>query len=59
IVDKARDMATWLGNITGLHAAFELFPDETHMSVLPAAINRAIRFALGPEAHRAAEQRRR
>ncbi|MBN8940518.1 MAG: alpha/beta hydrolase [Rhizobiales bacterium] len=59
IVDNARDMASWLAGLPGLHAAFELFPDETHMSVLPAAINRAIRFALGPEAHRAAEQRRR
>lgn len=57
IVDNARDMATWLGGLAGVHAAFELFADETHMSVLPAAINRAIRFALGPEAAAAAAGR--
>lgn len=36
----------------GLHTACEVYADETHMSVLPVAVNRAVRwaFALDPDA---------
>lgn len=34
---------------SGRPVEFALFDGETHMSVLPIAINRAIRFAFGPE----------
>ena len=29
----------------GLKATFEIYADETHMSVLPVAVNRALRCA--------------
>ncbi len=50
IVDNSRAMAARLSAIPGLHAEFELYRGETHMSVLPAAVNSAVRFAFGPEA---------
>ncbi|WP_245263222.1 alpha/beta hydrolase [Azorhizobium doebereinerae] len=50
VVDNARELAGRLGALPGVHAEFALFEGETHMSVLPIAINRAIRFALGPDA---------
>lgn len=34
----------------GCDATFVAFEGETHMSVLPVAINRAVRFAFGPQA---------
>lgn len=46
--DNARAMAERLSALPGLQAEFVTFEGETHMSVLPVAINRAIRFALGP-----------
>lgn len=50
IVDNARAMAERLSAIPGLHSEFELYRGETHMSVLPAAVNSAVRFAFGPAA---------
>ena len=55
IVDNARAMAERLSAIPGLHAEFELYRGETHMSVLPAAVNSAVRFAFGPAAFRTKE----
>jgi predicted alpha/beta superfamily hydrolase len=51
IIDNARDLAKRLAAIPSgrITACFEELPGETHMSVLPVAINRAVRFALGPE----------
>ena len=50
-VKAARQMAQTLAE-RGLHAFYETYPDETHMSVLPMAVNRAVRwaFALTPGA---------
>ncbi|SIS99298.1 alpha/beta hydrolase [Paracoccus saliphilus] len=47
-VAAAREMAASL-TCLGLRAGFEIYPDETHMSVLPMAVNRAVRcaFSLG------------
>lgn len=48
-VAAARDMAARLSEL-GLDVGYEIYPDETHMSVLPNAVNRAIRcaFSQGP-----------
>lgn len=46
--DNARAMAERLAVLPGLQAEFVTFEGEPPMSVLPVAINRAIRFALGP-----------
>lgn len=46
-VDNARAMAERLARIEGLEVAYEVLRAETHMSVLPAAVNQAIRFAFG------------
>lgn len=43
-VAAAQEMAAAL-SARGLHAAYETYLDETHMSVLPMAVNRAIRWA--------------
>lgn len=45
----AREMAADLAAIPGIRAGFELHPGETHMSVLPVAVNRAVQtaFAIG------------
>ncbi|TRW99182.1 alpha/beta hydrolase [Paracoccus sp. M683] len=43
-VQAARQMAARLSDM-GLRAEFQLYADETHMSVLPTAVNRAIRCA--------------
>lgn len=43
-VAAAQDMAAALSR-KGLEARFELYPDETHMSVLPVAVNRALHWA--------------
>ena len=48
-IENAREMAERLRPL-GVATVVEDFPGETHMSILPPAINRAIRFALGPEA---------
>lgn len=47
IVDNTRIMAERLSVLPGLTTAYEYLPGETHMSVLPSAINHAIRFAFG------------
>jgi hypothetical protein len=48
-IEYAREMAARLAAL-GLTTEVEAFGAETHMSLLPPAVNRAIRFALGPEA---------
>lgn len=48
--DNAKAMAERLAALPGVQAEFVTFEGETHMSVLPVAINRAIRFALGSDA---------
>lgn len=48
-IDETRAMAERLRS-AGRPVEFALFEGETHMSVLPVAINRAIRFAFGPQA---------
>lgn len=45
-IENARDMADRLRPL-GVAVTVEEIPDETHMSMLPQALNRAIRFALG------------
>ncbi|WP_020178740.1 alpha/beta hydrolase-fold protein [Methylopila sp. M107] len=46
-VDLAREMAERLSGLDGVDCAFELIGGETHMSVLPTAINQSIRFFFG------------
>ncbi|QEN85794.1 alpha/beta hydrolase [Labrys sp. KNU-23] len=47
IVDNARAMAERLASVPGLAASFQLLEGENHMSVLPGAVNQAVRFAFG------------
>ena len=47
IVDHTREMAERLAPVPGLATTYEFLPGETHMSVLPACINHAVRFAFG------------
>jgi predicted alpha/beta superfamily hydrolase len=47
IVDNTRIMAERLAALPGLGISYEFLPGETHMSVLPSAINHAVRFAFG------------
>ncbi|GLK79585.1 esterase [Methylopila turkensis] len=47
IETHARAMHTRLSALDGITSEFELIGGETHMSVLPTAINQAIRFAFG------------
>lgn len=49
--EAAEAMAADLARLPGLRVACEIYADETHMSVLPVAVNRAIRwcFALRPD----------
>ncbi|WP_341988340.1 alpha/beta hydrolase-fold protein [Azorhizobium sp. AG788] len=47
IVDNTREMAERLAAVPGLATAYELLRCETHMSVLPASINHAVRCAFG------------
>jgi predicted alpha/beta superfamily hydrolase len=56
VEDNAKALAERLRALQGVNADFVLFDGETHMSVLPVAINRAIRFALGPDAAEARRQ---
>ncbi len=48
IVDNTRLMAERLADVPGLAPDYVFLPGETHMSVLPACMNLAIRFAFGP-----------
>lgn len=50
IVDNTRLMAERLAEVDGLAAEYVLLAGETHMSVLPASLNLAIRFAFGRDA---------
>lgn len=52
IVDNAQAMAQQLSSVPGMSAAFQLLPGENHMSVLPAALNLAVRFAFGLSSER-------
>lgn len=47
IVDNAREMAALLAAVPGFNASFRLLPGESHMSVLPQALNLAVRSAFG------------
>lgn len=47
IVDNTRLMAERLAQVPGLVSEYVFLPGETHMSVLPACLNHAIRFAFG------------
>jgi uncharacterized protein len=47
IVDNARALSARLDALDGVRSRFALIADETHMSVLPTAVNQAIRFAFG------------
>lgn len=47
IVDNARLMAERLARVPGLDSDYVFLPGETHMTVLPATLNLAIRFAFG------------
>lgn len=47
IVDNTRLMAERLARAPGLVSEYVFLPGETHMSVLPACLNLAIRFAFG------------
>lgn len=47
IVDNARALSERLGRLPGVRSRFALIADETHMSVLPTAVNQALRFAFG------------
>lgn len=49
-MDETRAMAERLQREFHCLTEFAVFEGETHMSVLPVAINRALRFALGPRA---------
>lgn len=48
IPSRAREMADRLRDL-GVAARFEQIQGETHFSVLPSAVGRALRFALGPD----------
>ncbi|MFD2032039.1 alpha/beta hydrolase [Ancylobacter dichloromethanicus] len=50
IVDNTRLMAARLAGVPGLTTEYIPVSGETHMSVLPASVNLAIRFAFGPPA---------
>jgi predicted alpha/beta superfamily hydrolase len=50
MVDNAREMGHRLAPLAsiGVRTAFVEFPDENHVSVVPAAVSRALRFVLEP-----------
>jgi predicted alpha/beta superfamily hydrolase len=50
IVDNARAMAERLARAPNLATEFQFLPGETHMSVLPSALNLAVRFVFGAPA---------
>lgn len=52
MVDNVRGLSQRLSSVrgaAGYRVRFDLFPGETHGSVVPSAISRALGFALGPE----------
>ena len=46
MVENARELVRSLSPMRNLRVSFKEFDDENHSSVLPAAISRAVRFAL-------------
>lgn len=50
MVDNAREISARLGALepNGLRLRYEEFPGENHVSVVPALVSRALRFALAP-----------
>jgi hypothetical protein len=46
LLGDARDLADRLRPLPGMRVAFEAFPGETHMSSLPLAVHRGVRFIL-------------
>ncbi len=48
IPDRAREIADRLRDL-GIAVRFEAIPGETHFSELPLAVNRGLRFVLGPD----------
>jgi len=46
-LDAAREMAAYLDRLPGVTAFYETYPAETHMSVLPVAVNRALHCTFG------------
>lgn len=51
-VDNGREFVAFLDALPGVAAEFVLFQGEDHGTVIPAAISRAVRFALTPNAVR-------
>ncbi|WP_425106057.1 alpha/beta hydrolase [Ancylobacter sp.] len=47
IVDNTREMAERLASVPGLATSYQFLLGETHMSVLPASVNHALRVAFG------------
>lgn len=48
-LDAAREMAEDLARLPGVRATYETYAGETHMSVLPVAVNRALHWVFGPQ----------
>lgn len=48
-LDAAREMARDLDRLPGIIATYETYAGETHMSVLPVAVNRALHWVFGPQ----------
>lgn len=50
MIDNARGLYDYLNNgkFTDIHAQFTILSDEGHVSLLPALMSRAVRFALAP-----------
>lgn len=48
MVDNASELATRLKGLSGngLDVAFDVYPDESHISVIPSVLSRALRYAL-------------
>ncbi|MFT4012683.1 MAG: alpha/beta hydrolase-fold protein [Paracoccus sp. (in: a-proteobacteria)] len=46
-LEAAREMAFHLAAIPGVRASYQTYADETHMSVLPVAVNRALHCVFG------------
>ena len=46
-LDAARALAEDLDRLPGVTAVYETYAGETHMSVLPVAVNRALHWVFG------------
>ncbi len=49
-IAAAQDMAAFLSGLPGVTARYETYANETHMSVLPVAVNRALHWLLALDA---------